>query len=203
MTAQGKRNHRGLASRTAARRSSLLRRLIGDKRASSAVEFAIVAPVFLMLMFSTFEVAWFYFVNASLDSATINVARYIRTGQAQLAGYAAQADRDRFFADEVCPRLAFLVDCDARVTIEIQTFPSFAALAADTSTVTCRDDDPTVVNSIPYDPGSDNSIVRIRMCLIYDTLNPAIGLSLAKNAAGQRRVMSTYILRVEPYSKNV
>jgi hypothetical protein len=33
-------------------------------------------------------------------------------------------------------------------------------------------------------------------------LNPAIGLNLAKNDAGQRRVAATYVLRVEPYSKN-
>ncbi|MEX0644116.1 MAG: TadE/TadG family type IV pilus assembly protein, partial [Parvularculaceae bacterium] len=60
--------------------------LLGDRRGSSAVEFAIVVPVFLALMFSMFEVGWFYFVNSVVDAAAINVARYIRTGQAQNAG---------------------------------------------------------------------------------------------------------------------
>lgn len=181
----------------------LLCKLLGERLGSSAVEFAIVAPVFITLMLSTFEVAWYYFVNASLDAASLSVARYIRTGQAQLAGYTGQTNRDLFFSQQVCPKLSFLVDCASRVTLEVRTYSSFAALAADTSTMACRDDNPATVNNLAFDPGSDDSIVRIRMCMIYDTLNPAIGLNLSKNAAGQRKIMSTYILRVEPYSKNV
>ena len=178
------------------------RRFSRSRSGSSAVEFAIVAPVFLALMFSTFEVGWFYFVNAVVDSATINIARFIRTGQAQTNGYTSQGDRDSFFADEVCPKLSFLVDCDARITAEVQTFPSFKALADDNTPITCRDDQPQAIDNLIYNPGSDNSIVRIRICMIYDTLNPTIGMSLAKNDAGQRRVAATYVLRVEPYSKN-
>ncbi len=178
------------------------RRFLRNKRGSSAVEFAIVVPVFLALMFSTFEVGWFYFVNAVVDSATINIARFIRTGQAQSAGYDSQSDRESFFADEVCPKLSFLVDCDARVTAEVQTFATFQDLANDTTPITCRDDQPDAIDNLAYNPGSDNAIVRVRICVIYDTLNPAIGMSLAKNDAGQRRVAATYILRVEPYSKN-
>jgi Flp pilus assembly protein TadG len=169
---------------------------------ASAVEFAIVVPVFLALMFSTFEVGWFYFVNASVDAATVNVARLLRTGQAQKQGYEAQADRDDFFANEVCPKLKFLADCESRLTVEVQTFESFEKLAADKSPVTCRDDQPDAIQNLEFEPGSDNAVVRVRICLIYDTLNPAIGLNLAKNDAGQRRVAATYVLRVEPYSKN-
>jgi Flp pilus assembly protein TadG len=178
------------------------RRFLKNKRGSSAVEFAIVVPVFLALMFSTFEVGWFYFVNATIDAATINIARFIRTGQAQTAGYDSQADREAFFADEVCPKLQFLVDCEARVTAEVQTFATFQELADDTTPITCRDDQPDAIDNLAYSPGSDNAIVRVRICVIYDTLNPTIGMSLAKNDAGQRRVAATYILRVEPYSKN-
>jgi hypothetical protein len=159
--------------------------------------------VFLALMMSTFEVGWFYFVNASVDAATVGIARFIRTGQAQKGGYAAQENRDDFFEDVVCPKLGFLGDCESRLTAEVQTFDSFEDLAADTSPITCRDDQPDAIQNLVFEPGSDNAIVRIRICLIYDTLNPAIGLNLAKNDAGQRRVAATYVLRVEPYSKNV
>lgn len=178
------------------------RRFLGDRDGASAVEFAIVAPVFLALMFSTFEVGWFYFVNSTVDAAATNVARVIRTGQAQQNGYAGQEDRELFFAEQVCPKLSFLVDCQSRLTAEVETFASFADLANDASPITCRDDEPEKLQNIVFNPGTDNSIVRVRLCLLYDTLNPAIGMNLATSESGRRRVAATYVLRVEPYSKN-
>ncbi|MBB5518896.1 TadE/TadG family type IV pilus assembly protein [Amphiplicatus metriothermophilus] len=168
-----------------------------DRGGASAVEFAIVAPVFLMFMFSTFEVAWFYFVNATVDSASINAARLLRTGQVQKA----ELDKNEFFYDVVCPKLKLFGDCSSRLTVEVKTFSSFSELVADTTPVVCQDEEQTVIDAIPYEPGADESIVRLRLCFMYDTINPAIGMKLAQNEAGQRKVMASYILRVEPYTK--
>ena len=54
-----------------------------DSRGSTAVEFAIVAPVFLMVMFSIFEVGWFFFANSVVDATVGDAARRIKTGQVQ------------------------------------------------------------------------------------------------------------------------
>ena len=42
---------------------TLGRRIAGCRRGSAAVEFAIIAPIFLGMMFSMFEIGWFYFAN--------------------------------------------------------------------------------------------------------------------------------------------
>ncbi|MFQ5563913.1 MAG: TadE/TadG family type IV pilus assembly protein, partial [Parvularculaceae bacterium] len=147
-----------------------------NKRGSSAVEFAIVAPVFLMLMFSTFEVGWFYFVNATLDSATANASRFVRTGQAQ----SGSMNKQDFF-DLVCPSLDLFGDCMTHLTVEVAKFNTFADLAADTTPPVCRGDDPDAINNLAYEPGADNEIIRMRLCLIYNTLNPTIGINLADN----------------------
>jgi Flp pilus assembly pilin Flp len=173
------------------------RRFGRDRSGASAVEFAIVAPVFLSLMFATFEVGWFFFVGATVDSATVDAARQVRTGQVQNQNLTKQ----QFFEDVVCPRLAFLEDCDSRLTAEVREFPTMQLLAADTSSPTCADENPTTVAAIPYQPGASCAIVRVRICLIYDTLNPALGLSLAQNALGQRKIVSEYLLRVEPFQR--
>ena len=83
----------------------------------------------------------------------------------------------------------------------MRTFDTFADLAANNDDMICRDDDPQNVDDIVVDPGGEQDIVRIRLCLIYDTLNPAIGVNLA-NGEGQRRIMSTYIIKNEPYERN-
>lgn len=173
------------------------RRFLRDLRGASAVEFAIVAPVFFMFMFSTFEVAWFYFVNASVDGASIHAARLLRTGQVQKA----ELDKDEFYYDVVCPKLAVFGDCSSRLTVEVKTYTSFSELASDTSPIVCQDEEQTTIDAIPYEPGEDESIIRLRLCYMYDTINPAIGLKLAQDDSGRRKVMASYVLRVEPYTK--
>ena len=170
---------------------------LGDRKGSAAVEFALVAPPFLALMFSTFEVGWFYFATSQIDAAAIESARTIRTGQVQKAGLT----KEQFFA-QVCPKVAAFGDCDDILTVEVDTFASFQALAADTSAVVCSNDEPQEIEALAYNPGGENAIVRLRVCLLYKTINPTIGVNVSETADGKRRVYSTYILRNEPYLKN-
>lgn len=168
-----------------------------NRDGSAAVEFSLVALPFLALMMSTFEVGWFYFAASQVDAATIATARLIRTGQVQQAGF----DKQDFF-NEVCPEVSIFGDCDETLTVEVTVFNSFAELAADTAPVVCANDDPSEIAALAYDPGSDNSIVRLRVCLLYTTLNPTIGVNVSETADGKRRVFGSYIFQNEPYSRN-
>ncbi len=170
------------------------RRFLKDMRGASAVEFAIVAPIFLMLMFSTFEVGWFYFVNSTMDGAATNAARMLRTGQAQ------GVSSGEFFHQIVCPKVKVLGDCSSRLTVEVKKFDSFSDLASHANDpFVCKDAEPDDLNDIPYDPSEELAIYRVRLCILYDTLNPLLGMSLAQNDQGQRKVTASYVLRTEPY----
>ena len=57
-----------------------------DERGFTAVEFAMVAMPFLMLLFGTIGIGLFFFTTFSLENAVEQASRQIRTGQAQLAG---------------------------------------------------------------------------------------------------------------------
>jgi Flp pilus assembly protein TadG len=168
-----------------------------DKKGSAAVEFALVAPPFLALMMSTFEVGWFYFATSQIDSAAVESARIIRTGQVQKSGLT----KEQFFA-EVCPKVSAFGDCGDVLTVEVDTFPTFAALAADSSSVVCTNDEPEEISALSYNPGGENEIVRLRVCLLYKTINPTIGVNVSETADGKRRVYSSTIIRNEPYLKN-
>lgn len=170
------------------------RSLLRCRRGSTAVEFAIVIMPFMMTMYSTFEVGWFYFTNSVIDAASVSAARMVRTGEAQNGGLDKQA-----FFDEICPKVAPLGDCDLRMTLEVRTFATFAALAADTSPPVCRDSLPAAIAAIPYQPGVISSIVRVRICFLYNTLNPAIGVNMSESDNGRRRLISTHLFRNEPF----
>lgn len=57
-------------------------------RGVAAIEFAILSPLFLMLLLAIFELGYMVFVQSVLDSSARTAARLIRTGQAQASGSA-------------------------------------------------------------------------------------------------------------------
>ncbi|MHA7873274.1 MAG: TadE/TadG family type IV pilus assembly protein [Hyphococcus sp.] len=192
--------------KTVALKSNAKRRtrfpFLSNKSGAAAVEFSIVAPLFLAIMFSMFEVGWFFYTNSVLDAATDRAARMVRTGQLQENGtLTTPEERFDFLYDEICDVVDTFGDCPSRLTMEVQTFTTFAELAAATAPMICADSPPDDIATIPFEPGDELQIVRIRVCLIYDTINPAIGANLAEGDEGQRHLISTMIFQNEPYEE--
>lgn len=168
----------------------------GDERGSTAVEFAIVAPLFLAIVFSILEAGWYFFVRSSVEQAGANAARLIRTGQAQDG-----VSRDAFF-NEICRVVDTFGECEKTLTIDVARFANFSALAADLSEPVCRDaDDPTIKGAQfdESDYGAQREIVRVRICFLYKPINPALGLNLAQTEDGRRKMISVSIFRNEPF----
>jgi Flp pilus assembly pilin Flp len=171
-------------------------RFARDRRGAAAVEFALIVPIFLVLMFSILEAAYFFFVASAVDQANARAARLIRTGQAQGG---SPIDRDAFF-DEICEVVALFGDCDQRLTVDVARFADFDDLAADLSQPVCRDADQAAIDAIPFEPGAQREIVRVRICYLHKTINPGLGLDLAQAADGSRKIFSISIFRNEPFS---
>lgn len=165
-----------------------------DRRGSAAVEFAIILPVFLALVFSIVEAGWFFFVKSAVEQANANAARLIRTGQAQTGG----VTKEQFF-DKICNVLDTFGDCSKRLTVDIERFDDFKSLAADLSEPVCRDAGDDKVSALPYDAGAQRDIVRVRVCFLYKPVNPMLGLNLARTKDGMRKIVSVSIFRNEPY----
>lgn len=166
----------------------------GCRRGTSAIEFALVAPIFFALTFATVEAGYFFFVESAVDAASAKAARLIRTGQAQNN----TIDRNAFF-NEICDVVGLFGDCEDKLTVDVARYSSFAALAADMSAPVCRDADPSTVDAIPYQTGGARDIVRVRVCYLYTNTTPGIGLDLEKAAGGEVKMMSTTIFRNEPF----
>lgn len=172
-----------------------------DSHGSTAVEFAIVAPIFLMLMFSIFEVGWFFFANSVVDATVGDAARLIKTGQVQKS-FGDEEDKYNDMYDNICRVVSVFGGCENRLTLEVDTYNTFAELAADNTPAVCADAPPDDVAAIPFNPGDELQIVRVRICYIYTTLNPAIGVNLSEPGTNKRRLISTAIFRNEPYELN-
>ncbi|MEK7265293.1 MAG: TadE/TadG family type IV pilus assembly protein [Pseudomonadota bacterium] len=170
------------------------RRFLTCRSGSSAVEFALVAPLFFALTFSILEAGYFFFIESAVEAANAKAARLIRTGQAQTSAIS----RDAFF-DEICDVVKLFGDCNQRLTVDVARFSTFAELAADVAAPVCRDADPDAVDAVPYQAGGARDIVRVRVCYLHKGFNPGLGLNLEKASGGAVKMFSTTIFRNEPY----
>src|ERR1700730_8357794 len=108
---------------------SILHRWRKDESGATAVEFAIVALPFVMLLFGVMTICLYFFTYFSLENATWDAARAIRTGQVQqsLGAYAGKVtvqERQTEFRAALCHYAPAVINCGNAVVI-VQSNASF------------------------------------------------------------------------------
>lgn len=104
-------------------RSRFLRRFRADQRGATAVEFAMVATPFFLMMMGIMTVGMQYLTLHSLEHAVSEASRQIRTGQAQKAGLTVDD-----FRQIVCKTAEPLISCDSRLILHIRSGERFEDL---------------------------------------------------------------------------
>src|SRR6201988_5207923 len=86
-------------------------RLLRQQDGAAAIEFGLVAALFLALVFAIMETAIVFFAGQALETAAADSARLIMTGQAQTQGMSQAA-----FKNAVCAKIYGLFDCQNGVS---------------------------------------------------------------------------------------
>ena len=133
---------------------NLLCRFRRHRRGSAAVEFALVAPIFIALLFAIIEVALMFFASQVLETVTQASARYLLTGQAQSGGL-SQAQ----FKTYVCSQIPALFTC-ANLQVNVQSYPSFAV---DQQHQPCIDASGNFIGPTNYCPGNAGDTVFVQL----------------------------------------
>ncbi|MGP9810092.1 TadE/TadG family type IV pilus assembly protein [Rhodopseudomonas sp. NSM] len=178
-----------LISRAAAR----ARRFGRNRRGSAAIEFAMVAPVFIGLLFAIIETAFVFLAGQSLETAVQDSARLILTGQAQTASFSQGK-----FKTEVCTRLKALFTCDG-IYVDVQSYGSDFSTVKITTPI-----DPKTkafIDNMQYSPGNAGDIVVVRAFYQWPLFVTGLGWNSANLAGSKRLLSATAAFRNEPYSK--
>ena len=141
-----------------------IRRFLKARSGVTAVEFALVAPPFLMILFGTLETSLMYFIATTMEGEVQTAARQIRTGNVQVADDPLEA-----FRDLLCENLDNVLACDA-VAIDVRTFPNFGDM--DRPPLLDEDGNPQNEN---FDPGQGGSVVLVRIAYRYPLYTPFLG----------------------------
>jgi len=130
----------------------LFRRFARNPRASAAVEFALVAPMFFALIFAIIETALVFFAGQVLETGTQDTGRLLYTSQVQANGM-LQAN----FKQTLCNSVAAILSCN-NLYVDVRSYPAGTAITiTDPIDSSCN-----FVNNFVYQPpalGSDATVV--------------------------------------------
>ena len=175
-----------------------IRRYLKNKEGTAAIEFAILAIPFFMLLFAVLELAIVFFINSTLNHAVSEAGRQIRTGNFQACGTQEK------FKELVCASMSGLGNCEKRLRIDVVSGNAFGAITLPVPP-SPPDPDPLDPTAEDIDNGdwvntSANVPVVIRGLYYHKLVLPA-QLTRLENIEGKgiRLLDATTAFRNEPF----
>lgn len=166
-----------------------------DESGTTAIEFAMVAGPFLMLLFGIMGVGLFFFTTFSLENAVERTGRLIRTGQVQQSGMNGQQ-----FKEKVCEIVPGFVDCVNKLRVNVLNFPDSEAIGPGT-TAQCLDQDDNLSDVTNFEVGGPQQVVLIWVCYEWSLASKIPYLNLGNMANGSRLIQAATTFRTEPFNE--
>jgi Flp pilus assembly protein TadG len=167
-------------------------RLLQSRGGSAAVEMAMIAPIFLLMLLITIELGIMLYTQSVLDGAARIAAREIRTGQVQ-----ASSTPLTTFTTVFCNNVSIAVNC-ANVAIDVESFATFSSMSLNPVQVNKKGQ----VTNNAFTPGSPGSAVAVRVFYTYNFFVPWVSLILNPNGNGVV-LEATVVFENEPYPTTV
>jgi Flp pilus assembly protein TadG len=156
-----------------------------------SVEFAMIAPIFLLLLLAIFELGYMVFVQSVLDGSARDAARLIRTGQVQ-----TNSNPQQDFQTLLCNEMAQFVGCSS-LLYNVQTYSSWSAAQTGLSQPVTRNSSGTMTNA-SWTPGSSSQIVIVQVTYNRSFITSWITQYLG-GPYGTAFLTSTVVFQNEPF----
>lgn len=177
-------------------RPSRLRRLLGRFRrhrsGATAVEFAMIAPLFFGSLFAIMETGTLYLKATAIEAGVEEAKRVTMTGQ--VASGATPAMQLSAFKTAFCNQAGWIISC-AAVQFDVRAFTTFGAAAMPNPVVN------GVFNpgSLQFDPGKPCQIVVIRAYYETTSVTAMIRNDVANLTGGNVLLAGSAAFKNEPY----
>lgn len=173
------------------------RRFKSDASGATAVEFAMVIPMFLLVLGVIVETGVMMFTEYVLQTSVQEAARLVRTGQAQTKQLTAAQ-----FKSEICRIAKIIMACESKVTVYMKAAATFADLDTDPNgsymTVGVKADGTTAAPT--YQCGKREEMVALIASYDYNFITPYF-MSYFGNINGKktRRMAGFAMFKNEPF----
>jgi Flp pilus assembly protein TadG len=152
-----------------------------------AAEFALIAPIFVVLIFATAQCAVIYIANAYLETAAEEAARQVLTNQTTTMTVAQ-------FKSAVCAELPHLFTCGS-VMVGLSQATSETSISTTAPTFTAAG---ALTNTMPYTQPSPGQIGVLQVAYQWPVIGLPLGFNFANLGNGTYLMMSTQVFMVEP-----
>lgn len=167
-----------------------LRRFGKAQSGATAIEFALLAGPFLVIVLGLIEIGIQYFTSTSFESAVQRSARLIRTGQAQAASMDLAALRSA-----VCGDIYNLFDCMNNTAFQVSILSSMTSVPTDKAV----DEEGKFVIEEDFNAGKGSDYVLVRGYFQFHPLLDVFGVIRNRLANGNYLYGATVLFKNEPF----
>lgn len=167
------------------------RRFARRRDGAVAVEFALIAVPFFLIVLATVQTAIVYMAQQSLETICEQASRNVLTNNASSHASA--------FATTVCNQVVALFNCN-NIMINVQSYgtgTSFSSVSTAAPTLTFNAQG-QVTNTWAYSPGSQGNIVVVQIMYQWPIFLKPFGYNLSNLSNGNRLLVATAVFRNEP-----
>ena len=160
----------------------------------AATEFALVAPIFIALIFGTAQTAIIYLANANLETAAEETARMVLTNNATTTSSNQTAPMTAAqFQTALCNNITALFNCS---NIMIGLAPATSTTSISTAAPTFNANG-TLANTLPYTLPTPGQIAVLQVLYQWPVVGLPLGFNFANLGNGTYLMMSTQVFMVE------
>lgn len=150
-------------------RRRVFSRLMRSRDGAAALEFAILAIPYFMVIFAIIETFVAFSAEQLLSNAANNMARQIRTGQITY-GLSRGTDMDQVkFRQAFCEEISILMRCSEteatqpeQLYLDVRTFTDFASIPTEIPKVSADEFSDLDTTKFGYSPGGPKTINMVR-----------------------------------------
>jgi len=179
----------GQLARFAKLRSSRIAAILGHRRGTAVIEFALIAPLFLLTMAFICEIGLALFTQEDMDNGARYAARLIRIGTITGSSYSSTLISD------ICSNIFLVPSCSSNLRIYVAAAASGSPAGSGFSSIsTATVSGGNITSSYASLAANDDVIVELGYSQPW-----AIGL-VAKAVGGSNALLlSTVAVQTEPY----
>ncbi|MEP3036863.1 MAG: TadE/TadG family type IV pilus assembly protein, partial [Pseudoruegeria sp.] len=137
-----------------------------DDSGNSTIEFAILAPIFLSILFAAVEIGVLSYKQVALDRGVDMTVRDLRLGKYSAPDADDLRDSICFYADVI------ISDCSSNLLLELRTVATDSWATLDPDATCVEYEDPIDPADEPVFAGGENELMLIRACALVDTVFP-------------------------------
>lgn len=157
---------------------------------STLIEFALLAPVFFMLVMGLVEFVLFQYKAYTLNFVVYEAARNLQTGEVQ-----SQADMQAAFKEEICNNSGALIDCEA-IDYDVRAFDEISDI---TYPPPVFDEEGNPTNFV-FEPGGPNKYSVVRASIHHQFITPFMDKLFRMGPDMPAIVNSFVVVRNEPWA---